>query len=216
MRHLVLEYDDEDFAPTAVICLRARQPILVAVRGPACALLRPRIRQGEFIDPARLVLVPKLRSLIGVVQFGWGYGMPVLCEEHEDMIGVRIGVPRAPVETPSMALRLIVQGSRSVATEAWERVAVAVEGLVAVDSVTIGPYPNSANIHEISSALHSLHDALDHVYEATERRLGFGWTEYMKAPFGRWIVWKRKDGTTFVAPAVEWAHLELIRAWPSP
>jgi hypothetical protein len=36
--------------------------------------------------------------------------------------------------------------------------------------------------------------------------------EYVKAPFGRWTVWKRGSGTTFVTPAVDLAHLELIRA----
>jgi len=76
--------------------IEARQSFFVVVRGPACALLRPRISGGTFVDPTRLVLVPKLHPVALVQQFASIHGMPVLVEEHEDMIGLWVGaVPRA-------------------------------------------------------------------------------------------------------------------------
>jgi hypothetical protein len=86
-----LEYDDDDFAPKAARLIRARQAIFVAVRGPACSMLRPQIRDGKFVDLPKLGLVPKLQPLLGVVTFALGRDLRVLCEEHEDMIGVWIG-----------------------------------------------------------------------------------------------------------------------------
>lgn len=87
-----MEYDDHDFAPRAARLVRAGQSIFAAIRGPAFSLLRPEIRDGKFLDLPKLGLLPKLQPLLGVVTFALGRGLAVLCEEHDDMIGVWIGV----------------------------------------------------------------------------------------------------------------------------
>jgi hypothetical protein len=95
MDHVVLDYDDDEFAPKAVRLIRADQPFCFSVRGPAFSLLRPRVRDGKFVDLSTFVLVPKLQPLCGTVTFAQARGMSVLLEEHEGTIGVWIGTARA-------------------------------------------------------------------------------------------------------------------------
>jgi hypothetical protein len=93
--YIVLDYDDEDFARRGAKLVRAGQVMLVPIRGTPCSLLRGRIKDGDFVDLPKLALIPKLQPLVGVVTFATARGLSVLCEEHEDMIGVWIGIARA-------------------------------------------------------------------------------------------------------------------------
>jgi hypothetical protein len=93
--YIVLDYDDEDFARRGAKLVRAGQTMFVPIRGTPCSLLRPHLKDGKFVDLVKLVLIPKLQPLQGVVLFATARGMSVLCEEHEDMIGVWIGIALA-------------------------------------------------------------------------------------------------------------------------
>jgi hypothetical protein len=93
--YIVVDYEDDDFAGRGAKLVRAGQAMFVPIRGTSYALLRAQVKDGKFLDLPKLGLIPKLHPLLGVVTFAIGRGLSVLCEEHEDMIGVWIGIARA-------------------------------------------------------------------------------------------------------------------------
>jgi hypothetical protein len=109
-----------------------------------------------------------------------------------------------------IALRIIVDGSTGVAEAVWAQVRDAIAELVTVNNLTIREYWKFQNSQEISGTLGAVRRP-DDAFEEVARRLASGWSEHTNDAFSRWTVWNRGDGD-FIAPAVRWAHLELIRA----
>jgi hypothetical protein len=109
-----------------------------------------------------------------------------------------------------IVLRMTVDGPLDAVQAVSQQLQDALSPFATVAQTEIEPYRKIEGACQVFCTLRA-RDAIEDAYEEMLRRLATGWREPTPSQFGRWTVWNRGNGE-FLAPAVRWAHLELIRA----